>query len=285
MEKKKSMFQAFLSSIIAGIIVAMIIYFALNFLGFKEYRATSKITTTSVENLDQTSSSSSFAQTINSRAIKDRTLENLKLDWPISKLDSRLEIVPMDSSAMIEFNVRDTNKLRAEDLADEYAELAVTVINNIYNTGAEVMAYSYNEAVVVDNTIKYAAVGGAAGFIIYLIGSSISVKRHNTRLEEAREETYQVEEIRAKDQVEKNKEEIEENEDFYKDFYEESKEEKSQTRPIEKIEEPAEDMEKTKKIDAKDVAVARATTAFEKQSGKLEVLGKLPSYKRGDLDV
>ena len=43
MENRKSKFTACLSSIIAGIVVAMVVYFGLNFAGFKEYRATSKI--------------------------------------------------------------------------------------------------------------------------------------------------------------------------------------------------------------------------------------------------
>lgn len=319
MENKKSMFQATLSSIIAGIIVAMLVYFGLNFAGFKEYRASAKLVTTSVENLNDTNSAGEFAGVINSNAIKQRTLDNLKIGWPLSKLDSRINIKALDNSAVIDISVKDTNKLRAEDLADEYADLSATVINNIYNTGASVMEYSYGNAKAVDNTLFYAAIAGGIGFLLYLLGSFVSVKRYNSKLKDKQGNKQTKEkkkkEKRVKKQVEKNKKEIEkqeaeeiiEKEEPKEEIKEEVKEyikEEAFTQPIEKVEEiEEENLGETRKIDRSAIDMAReAVDAAEeeeeeiildpalkkevsKSSSKLEILGKLPKYKKGDLDV
>ena len=319
MENKKSMFQATLSSIIAGIIVAMLVYFGLNFAGFKEYRASAKLVTTSVESLNEKNPAGEFAGVINSNAIKQRTLDNLKIEWPLSKLDSRINIKALDNLAVIDISVKDTNKLRAEDLADEYADLSATVINNIYNTGASVMEYSYGNAKAVDNTLFYAAIAGGLGFLLYLLGSFVSVKRYNSKLKDKQGSKQRKEnkkkEKRVKKQVEKNKKEIEkqeaeeiiEKEEPKEEIIEEVKEdikEEAFTQPIEKVEEiEEEDLGETRKIDRSAIDMAReAVDAAEeeeeeiilepalkkeasKNSSKLEILGKLPKYKKGDLDV
>lgn len=321
MENRKSKFTAFLSSIIAGIIVAMVVYFGLNFAGYKEYRASAKLVTTSVENLNEENPAATFAATLNSKAIKARALENLKINWPESKLDSKLSLTPIANSPIIEISVTDTNKLRAEDLADEYADLSVTVINNIYNTGANVMDYAYQNANVVDNTIKYATYAGLAGFLIYLIISLVSVSRYNHKLKKTKAKDYKKEEKKAKDQVKKNKELIEEEEDqileedvdFVDDLdfdreneekspevLEEEVEVKEETRPLDQVsEEAGEDFAATRKIDKADIDKARQIdevkaeevdkleeVSEEEASGnKLEILGKLPKYQRGVLDV
>lgn len=322
MENRKSKFTAFLSSIIAGIIVAMVVYFGLNFAGYKEYRASAKLVTTSVENLNEENPAASFAGTLNSKAIKARTLENLEINWPESKLDSKLSLTPIANSPIIEISVTDTNKLRAEDLADEYADLSVTVINNIYNTGANVMEYAYQNANVVDNTIKYATYAGLAGFLIYLIISLVNVSRYNNKLRKNKAKDYKKKEKKAKDQVEKNKEEIAKEELLDEDFdyeedddFEEEKQEaspqafedfgekvevKEETRPLDPVTEEAhEDFASTRKIDkadidkarqideqkAEEVRKAREESKEEKDANKLEILGKLPKYQRGALDV
>lgn len=315
MENKKSKFTAVLSSIIAGIIVAMVVYFGLNFAGFKEYRASAKIVTTSVENLNEENPAEGFADVLNSKAIKERTLENLKIDWPLSKLDNKLNLKPIETSPIIEISVKDTNKLRAEDLADEYAELSVTVINNIYNTGANVMEYSYQNAASIDNTLNYATYAGLAGFLIYLIISLVGVARHNHKINKKNKKDYKKEEIKASEQVKKNKEAIEKEEDNFENDYEEDidydndnidnfeEEEiesnnfesiKEETRPLETVkEEEVEDLSATKKIDANDIAMAENSvksngkdqTIADGKANKLEILGKLPKYQRGALDV
>ncbi len=316
MENKKSKFTAVLSSIIAGIIVAMVVYFGLNFAGFKEYRASAKIVTTSVENLNEENPAEGFADVLNSKAIKERTLENLKIDWPLSKLDNKLGLKPIETSPIIEISVTDTNKLRAEDLADEYAELSVTVINNIYNTGANVMEYSYQNAAAIDNTLNYATYAGLAGFLIYLIISLVGVARHNHKLDKKNKKDYKKEEIKASEQVKKNKEAIEKEEDNFDNDYEEDidydidnienledeeemasnnfEDSKEETRPLESVkEEEVEDLSATKKIDTNDIAMAENsiksdkndTTIADGKANKLEILGKLPKYQRGALDV
>ena len=316
MENKKSKFTAVLSSIIAGIIVAMVVYFGLNFAGFKEYRASAKIVTTSVENLNEENPAEGFADVLNSKAIKERTLENLKIDWPLSKLDNKLNLKPIETSPIIEISVKDTNKLRAEDLADEYAELSVTVINNIYNTGANVMEYSYQKAAAIDNTLNYATYAGLAGFLIYLIISLVGVARHNHKLDKKNKKDYKKEEIKASEQVKKDREAIEKEEDNFDNDYEEDidydidniedledeeemasnnfEDSGEETRPLEAVkEEEVEDLSATKKIDTNDIAMTENsiksdkndTTIADGKANKLEILGKLPKYQRGALDV
>ncbi|WP_299034488.1 hypothetical protein [uncultured Anaerococcus sp.] len=316
MENRKSKFTACLSSIIAGIVVAMVVYFGLNFAGFKEYRATSKLVTTSVENLNEESPSKGFADTLTSKVIRERTLENLQIDWPDSKLNNKLELTAIESSPIIEISVKDTNKLRAEDLADEYAELSMIVINNIYNTGASVMEYSYQNARVINNTLNYAAYAGLLGFLIYLVISLVGVSRHNHKLKESQGKNYKKSEEAAKAQVKKNKAVIEEDEELVgnddlanirdedfdkvikKDFTEdleeigEEKEVKEETRPLEPIKEKEEEnLAATRKIDSKDIdmtakADEKEESILDKEdASKLEILGKLPKYKRGALDV
>ena len=66
------------SAIIAGIIVGMITYFGLNFGGYQEYQAQSKVVTTNIENIkDAEATSATYAATINSPKIKQKTLETL----------------------------------------------------------------------------------------------------------------------------------------------------------------------------------------------------------------
>ena len=301
MENRKSKFTACLSSIIAGIVVAMVVYFGLNFAGFKEYRATSKLVTTSVENLNEESPAKGFVDTLTSKAIRERTLENLQIDWPDSKLNNKLELTAIESSPIIEISVKDTNKLRAEDLADEYAELSMTVINNIYNTGASVMEYSYQNARVINNTLNYAAYAGLLGFLIYLVISLVGVSRHNHKLKESQGKNYKKSEEAAKVQVKKNKAVIEEDEALVgngglanigdEDFDKVIK--KDFTEDLEEIgeEKEEEDLAATRKIDSKDIAMAakadgREESILDKEdASKLEILGKLPKYKRGALDV
>ena len=293
MEKKKSMFQSTLSSIIFGIIVAMVIYFGLNLTNYKEYRANARIIASSVEDTDTENVGQSFAKTIDSKAIKTRTLENLEIDWPISKLDSKVKISAMEGSDAIDIIVTDTNKLRAEDLADEYADLAVTVINNIYNKGASVESYSYTLARPIDNSIKYASYGGLAGFILYLLISLVGVTRYNNRLEKNEKKAYEKKEKRVKKQVQKNAEAIKKEENKTREPEKEDLARTQAQRPVRESD-LEEDLGQTRKIDSEDIRKAKEDLEeksqikedIEKKSkAKLEVLGKLPKYETGALDV
>ncbi|WP_394024080.1 chain-length determining protein [Anaerococcus martiniensis] len=274
MENRKSLFSAIPSAIIAGIIIGMITYFGLNFGGYKEYQAQSKVVTTNIENLNEASgTAATYAATINSPKIKQRTLETLGIDWNVGKLDSKLEIKPIENTSIIDIVVTDTNKLRAEDLADQYADYTVRVINNIYNSGAKVMEYSYGSATTIDNTLRYALMAGGIGFILWTVLRMIMINSYNSKLvknyAKNTQETGEVREVReveekpAKRTVKPSKKEA--------------------TRKTSKVDTTSFESGSTKVIDASEVK--QAADLSETSSSKYEVLGRIPSYDKGELDV
>ena len=275
MENKKSLFSAIPSAIIAGIIIGMITYFGLNFGGYKEYQAQSKVVTTNIENLDEASgTAATYAATINSPKIKQKTLETLGIDWNVGKLDSKLEIRPIENTSIIDIVVTDTNKLRAEDIADQYADYTVRVINNIYNSGAKVMEYSYGSASAIDNTLRYALITGDIGFVLWTIIKMISINSYNNKLAKNyanNKEAKEVREVReVKEKPAKKKE---------------KSASKSATRKTSKVDRDSMAFESgsTKVVDSKEVN--RQVDLQETSSSKYEVLGRIPSYDKGDLDV
>lgn len=275
MENKKSLFSAIPSAIIAGIIIGMITYFGLNFGGYKEYQAQSKVVTTNIENLDEASgTAATYAATINSPKIKQKTLETLGIDWNVGKLDSKLEIRPIENTSIIDIVVTDTNKLRAEDIADQYADYTVRVINNIYNSGAKVMEYSYGSASAIDNTLRYALITGGIGFVLWTIIKMISINYYNNKLAKNyanNKEAKEVREVReVKEKPAKKKE---------------KSASKSATRKTSKVDRDSMAFESgsTKVVDSKEVN--RQVDLQETSSSKYEVLGRIPSYDKGDLDV
>ena len=275
MENKKSLFSAIPSAIIAGIIIGMITYFGLNFGGYKEYQAQSKVVTTNIENLDEASgTAATYAATINSPKIKQKTLETLGIDWNVGKLDSKLEIRPIENTSIIDIVVTDTNKLRAEDIADQYADYTVRVINNIYNSGAKVMEYSYGSASAIDNTLRYALITGGIGFVLWTIIKMISINSYNNKLAKNyanNKEAKEVREVReVKEKPAKKKE---------------KSASKSAARKTSKVDRDSMAFESgsTKVVDSKEVN--RQVDLQETSSSKYEVLGRIPSYDKGDLDV
>lgn len=275
MENKKSLFSAIPSAIIAGIIIGMITYFGLNFGGYKEYQAQSKVVTTNIENLDEASgTAATYAATINSPKIKQKTLETLGIDWNVGKLDSKLEVRPIENTSIIDIVVTDTNKLRAEDIADQYADYTVRVINNIYNSGAKVMEYSYGSASAIDNTLRYALITGGIGFVLWTIIKMISINSYNNKLAKNyanNKEAKEVREVReVKEKPAKKKE---------------KSASKSATRKTSKVDRDSMAFESgsTKVVDSKEVN--RQVDLQETSSSKYEVLGRIPSYDKGDLDV
>lgn len=277
MENKRSLFSAIPSAIIFGIIVGMITYFGLNFGGYKEYQAQAKVVTTNIENInDAAGSSATYAATINSPKIKQKTLETLEIDWNTSKLDNKLEIRPVDNSSIIDIVVTDTNKLRAEDLADQYADYTVRVLNNIYNSGAKVMEYSYGTASPLDNTLRYALITGGIGFVLWTLIDMIYINNANKKLAKTSKSDVENKEAKEVREVE--------------------------SKPAKKARK-TEEKEYTKEVPSKAVSyesasnqVSEATQVIDKDeierasepklsSNKYEVLGRIPSYKKGDLDV
>lgn len=273
MENRKSLFTAIPSAIIAGIIIGMITYFGLNFGGYKEYQAQSKVVTTNIENLDEASgTAATYAATINSPKIKQKTLETLGIDWNVGKLDSKLEIKPIENTSIIDIVVTDTNKLRAEDLADQYADYTVRVINNIYNSGAKVMEYSYGSAGAIDNTLRYALITGGLGFILWTIIKMISINSYNSKLtrkqapSQAETEVGEVREVKEKPAKKVKKSSA-----------------KTATKKTKKADSMTFESGSTKVVDSKEVN--RQVDLKETSSSKYEVLGRIPSYDKGDLDV
>jgi hypothetical protein len=269
MENKRSVFSAIPSAIIFGIIIGMITYFGLNFGGYKEYQAQAKVVTTNIEDInDAASTSATYAATVNSQKIKQKTLETLKIDWPTSKLDNKLEIRPVENSSIIDIVVTDNNKLRAEDLADQYADYTVRVLNNIYNSGAKVMEYSYGAASQLDNTLRYALYIGGLGFLLWTIFDMIYINNSNKKLrantKKVSEELAELREVKEKPvkKVKKVKSEKISKEDANNSVSYEAG--------------------STQIIDKKEIEDASKTST---SSSKYEVLGRIPSYKKGDLDV
>lgn len=268
MENKKSLFSAIPSAIIAGIIAGMIVYFGLNFAGYKEYEAQAKVITTNIEEVENANNTATtYAATINSPKIKQKTLETLKIDWNVGKFDSKLDIRPIKDTAIIDIVVTDNNKLRAEDLADQYADYTVRVINNIYNSGADIMEYSYGSTTAIDNTLKYAIIAGSIFALLWMIIRLISINSHNKKLEKAyiantNESSSGVREVKSKSK-------------------------KTKVKPVKKKEvkevtsyesnDTEENIGQTRVINKEEIDQASAN--------RYEVLGRIPSYPKGEIDV
>ncbi len=299
MKEKRSLFSAIPLGLICGIVAAVLFYFALSYSNFNEYKAKSKIITTSLEEVEKdTDESSIYAATINSNKIKKAVLDNLGIDMSLGILDTKLSIDPIEKSPIIDIVVVDTNKQRAEDLADEYADLSVRVINNIYGKDAQVMEYSYQAAGRVNNGYIYAAIVGAAVFILVSLINMIRINSYNNKILAA---NYRMpEEVAKDDRVTFKKDENEYDKEVLDNSYDE--EEFKEVSPEDEIEEyqtskidivddeEDDDYGETTVIDSSEVLSSvgyeesnQNEEADEKES--YPILGKLPPYTRGELDV
>lgn len=299
MKEKRSLFSAIPLGLICGIVAAVLFYFALSYSNFNEYKAKSKIITTSLEEVEKdTDESSVYAATINSNKIKKAVLDNLGIDMSLGILDTKLSIDPIEKSPIIDIVVVDTNKQRAEDLADEYADLSVRVINNIYGKDAQVMEYSYQAAGRVNNGYIYAAIVGAAVFILVSLINMIRINSYNNKVLAA---NYRMpEEVAKDDRVTFKKDENEYDKEVLDNSYDE--EEFKEVSPEDEIEEyqtskidivddeEDDDYGETTVIDSSEVLSSvgyeesnQNEEADEKES--YPILGKLPPYTRGELDV
>ena len=312
MKEKRSLFSAIPAGLICGILAAVIFYFALSYSSFNEYRAKSKIITTGIENVSEDAGdTSTYAATINSNKIKKTVLDNLGIDMSLGMLDAKLSIEPIEGSSVVDIVVTDTNKLRAEDIADEYADLAVRVIGNIYGTDAQVMEYSYQSAGRVNNGKTYASIVGLGVFIIASLIGMIRVNSFNNKVLLAKKEA-----------AEANEEELEEyeiNDDDYGKITSDSKREVKDGRVSFKKEEDYSsyayndndddndddrDFSDTQKTDAVDFAeddfgettiidqdeilygINRQNRSNKEDSSKdYPIIGKLAPYSKGELDV
>lgn len=173
MKKTKSVLSVLPLALLFAIIVGTLTYFTSDKLGLSNYRAQSKILTTNKDSVSQEDNLAlAFAATIDSDAIKNKVLDNLDLDWEPTELDKKLTIVPIKGSPVINIIVEDPIKLRAEDLADEYADVSVKLINDLYKGNTQVLEYSHNNSGLKSEKEKFALYFAGIAFVIcFLFGA------------------------------------------------------------------------------------------------------------------
>lgn len=312
MKEKRSLFSAIPAGLICGILAAVIFYFALSYSGFNEYRAKSKIITTGIENVNENSGdASTYAATINSNKIKKTVLDNLGIDMSLGMLDAKLSIEPIEGSSVVDIVVTDTNKLRAEDIADEYADLAVRVIGNIYGTDAQVMEYSYQSAGRVNNGKTYATIVGLGVFVIASLIGMIRVNSFNNKVllakaqkAEANEEeledyeTYEDDYGKissdSKREVKDGRVSFKKEEDYSSYAYNDNDDDNDDdrdftgTQKIDPVDFEEEDFGETTIIDQDEIFYGiNRQNRSNKDTTKNDypIIGKLAPYSKGELDV
>lgn len=182
MKKKQSVLSVIPKALVFGLIIGIGFYFLFDKFGIKTYKAQSKILTTSNEKIkDDDKTAYTYAETVNSNAIKKRVIENLKLDMDPGELDKKIQIQAIANTHILNINVKDSIKLRAEDIADEYAEITVSVINQLYKADAVVIDKAYPNASLVKTSEKDSLKVGLAAFITYFIFGSLVVSIRNSK--------------------------------------------------------------------------------------------------------
>ena len=182
MKKKESVFSVIPKALVFGLIIGIGFYFLFDKFGIKTYKAQSKILTTSNEKIkDDDKTAYTYAETVNSNAIKKRVIENLKLDMDPGELDKKIQIQAIANTHILNINVKDSIKLRAEDIADEYAEITVSVINQLYKADAVVIDKAYPNASLAKTSEKDSLKVGLAAFITYFIFGSLVVSIRNSK--------------------------------------------------------------------------------------------------------
>lgn len=182
MKKKESVFSVIPKALVFGLIIGIGFYFLFDKFGIKTYKAQSKILTTSNEKIkDDDKTAYTYAETVNSNAIKKRVIENLKLDMDHGELDKKIQIQAIANTHILNINVKDSIKLRAEDIADEYAEITVSVINQLYKADAVVIDKAYPNASLAKTSEKDSLKVGLAAFITYFIFGSLIVSIKNSK--------------------------------------------------------------------------------------------------------
>lgn len=308
MKEKRSLFSAIPAGLICGILAAVIFYFALSYSGFNEYRAKSKIITTDIENVNENAGdASTYAATINSNKIKKTVLDNLGIDMSLGVLDAKLSIEPIEGSSVVDIVVTDTNKLRAEDIADEYADLAVRVIGNIYGTDAKVMEYSYQSAGRVNNGKTYASIVGLGVFVIATLIGMIRVNSFNNKVLLAKAqkvedledyETYEDDYGKitsdSKREVKDGRVSFKKEGDYSSYAYNDDDNENDDdrdftgTQKIDPINVDEEDFGETTIIDQDEILYGiNKQNRFNKDTTNKDypIIGKLAPYSKGELDV
>lgn len=266
MKKTKSIFSAIIKALIFSLIISMGFYFLAPRLGFIKYRAQAKILTTEASKIDrQDNTAYTYAETVNSDAVKNKVIENLKLDLNPEDLDKKMDIDTVSNTHIININVEDNIKLRAEDIADEYADITISVINQLYDAKAEILEYAYQNGSRLNPSYKMTSRIGLASFCLYLI---LALLRLSLKKSLKEDEIKQERRIRKVKDLKKDPEENIENAQNYSENIEENEQELFQYQNH-KVDD---DYEDTREI-------------FENNGNEYKIIADIPKYDDGDLDV
>lgn len=300
MKEKRSLFSAIPAGLIWGILAAVVFYFALSYSGFNEYKAKSKIITTDLESVNENASDAkTYAATINSNKIKKTVLDNLGIDMSLGMLDTKLKIEPIEGSSVVDIVVTDTNKQRAEDIADEYAEITVSVINELYKADSLIIDNAYPNATLVKTTNKDVLKMGLAGFLTYFIFGSLLLFIRNSRIDEnednvdqrvVRKVVFEDNDTDNYDYEEDSYDDVinEENfEDSYVKEYEADDEVEDYNNEEDEIQEEKVDYDQSfKYVDTVNEDDEDFEIYENKENNKdYTIIADIPKYNDGDLDV
>ena len=286
MKKKQSVFSVIPKALVFGLIIGIGFYFLFDKFGIKTYKAQSKILTTSNEKIkDDDKTAYTYAETVNSNAIKKRVIENLKLDMDPGELDKKIQIQAIANTHILNINVKDSIKLRAEDIADEYAEITVAVINQLYKADAVVIDKAYPNASLAKTSEKDSLKVGLAAFITYSIFGSLVVSIRNSKNNDE-EEYVEEKEIRK---VVFTKDDDKEEYDYEND-YDNVKESYINEDGNLVQEYYDEDNELSQDINSNEDLSAEEDEDFRlyqnKENNKdYTIIADMPKYDDGDLDV
>ncbi|MDU6182620.1 MAG: capsular biosynthesis protein [Anaerococcus vaginalis] len=286
MKKKQSVFSVIPKALVFGLIIGIGFYFLFDKFGIKTYKAQSKILTTSNEKIkDDDKTAYTYAETVNSNAIKKRVIENLKLDMDPGELDKKIQIQAIANTHILNINVKDSIKLRAEDIADEYAEITVSVINQLYKADAVVIDKAYPNASLAKTSEKDSLKVGLAAFITYFIFGSLVVSIRNSKNNDV-EEYVEEKEIRK---VVFTKDDDKEEYDYEK-YNDEIKESYINEDGNLVQEYYDEDNEQSQDINSNEDLSAEEDEDFRlyqnKENNKdYTIIADMPKYDDGDLDV
>lgn len=282
MRKKQSIFSVIPKALVFGLIIGIGFYFLSPLLGFENYRAQAKILTTDEENIEkQDKTSYTYAETVNSDAVKNKVIENLKLDIEPAELDQKLDIKTVANTHIININVKDNIKLRAEDIADEYADITVGVINNLYSANARVLDYAYQNGSSLKPSVNMATRAGLAGFVTYFIFAALGLFIRNSRIEDEQPQKK----LARKVAFEKDPEDTEEFTDINKKKEVSEDHEDVSQKNYEDIGQTEDFTEDFRYINQEDKKEVKTTRIFENEGKEYKVLSDLPKYNEDDLDV
>ena len=296
MKRKKSVFSIIPKALVFGLIIGIGFYFLSDRFGLKKYRAQAKILTTSNEKIKEDDKTAyTYAETVNSNAIKKRVIGNLKLNIETSELDKKMKIQAIPNTHILNINVEDTIKLRAEDIADEYAEITVSVINELYKADAIVIDHAYPNGSLLKNNDKDSFKVGLAGFLTYMIFGSLALTIRNSKIDD--EKIVEEKEIRRVVFKDDDEEDNYEDDSFDQSFYEDEDFEMENPEPV-KEEENIVEQEELEEVDydnsykyvdsiEEDQNLDDDFRLYQNKENDKDytIIADMPKYDDGDLNV